>query len=70
MTVKMLHTVILQGDETKISRAANTKQVKKRAKSTNQLFYQGILRLLLSRASPLHYVEYAHPNLYKLYKSY
>jgi hypothetical protein len=30
MTVKMLHTVILQGDEIKRSRAANAKQVKRK----------------------------------------
>jgi hypothetical protein len=43
MTLKMLHTVALQGDEIKRLRAANAKQVKKRAKSTKQLSHQGSL---------------------------
>jgi len=43
MTVKMLHTVVLQGDEIKRLRAANKKQVKKRVKSTKRLSHQGSL---------------------------
>jgi hypothetical protein len=43
MTLKLMHKVVFQDDEIKRLRAANAKQVKKRAKSKRQISYQGSL---------------------------
>lgn len=43
ITLKIIHKLIFQDKEIKRLRAANAKQVKKRAKSTKQISYQGSL---------------------------